>query len=299
MGKRFRNKFKTFKHASISGNRKQRASHSANAGKFLKRPFTSGGVEDFRGAQPQAFKTEGKILNAIGVATAQPELVAVGTGLQGLGEGLEGDDPRKIFSDIGAGLGQQFGGTLGESAGRGIGGEFGGSFTDDPERQTKPVDTPEATVRRKPETKPLNVIRPVHSVGGKIHQEESKSLENAIDDRTHHDQLLTQIGENSHRDDKNTHHHNVSIPTGLTALGGSLSGVGETAQMDRKDVADNKLRELENQIPQQNTVLSLLELASDNIGVIEALAEGDRNRVLDEILDSGLLENLVVSALSV
>ncbi|MHC4316896.1 MAG: hypothetical protein ACYSW3_31025, partial [Planctomycetota bacterium] len=180
-------------------------------------------------------ETVGSGVSLVGLATGQPELGLLGTGLTMAGGYEKGEAPAEI---IGEGIGSYLGGkALGATSLGEAGGLIGGN------------------------------------IGGKIGSDLAKELEGAIDrrpgGRNHNDQLKEHIGENSHR----------------------IDGMEATAQQGHQ-ATSQEAQQLEDEIQALNTTNAVLSVLVENLPMILQLTTQDRNEVLDEVLDTGLVNEL-------
>ena len=280
MPKSFRNKFKKAKHSlthnKISNNAKIGVeilpignlpiSHK-NQEALARGLNPVQATEDFiamRGTKKgkkvgQILETLGSGASTIGTLTGQPEISAIGTGLTIAGGYEKGETAGEI---IGNAVGSYVGGKLGGSS---VAGQLIGS-----------------------------------QIGGKMGEKVITGIEGVVDgrngNRTHHDQLKTQIAENSHKSDQLEHHNNTSLSNDLKASGDFKTGsVGETIQNQEHHATSQEGQELENELQQLETTNDVLSFLVNNLPVIMALQGGDRDEILDEVLDSGLLDQMLAN----
>ncbi|MHA2344248.1 MAG: hypothetical protein ACXADW_20500 [Candidatus Hodarchaeales archaeon] len=291
MGKSFKNTFKTFKHdvshnpvtkffnkkveinpignlplnpmanvskmLPISDKHKKNLEDALNPVKAVETIVHSRGTEKGK-AVGQILETVGSGVSLVGLATAQPELGVLGTALTMAGGYEKGEAPAEI---IGEGIGSYLGGkALGATA---LGAEAGGLIGG--------------------------------NIGGKIGGDLAKEFEGMIDrrpgGRNHNDQLKEHIGENSHRIDGMEHHNSGVLPGDLKPDGHDKTSTGATAQQGHQ-ATSQEAQELENEISFLNTTNDILSVLVENLPMILQLTTRDRNEVLDEVLDTGLVNEL-------
>lgn len=190
----------------------------------------------------------GQVASTIGLATEDPLLSGIGTGLSVIGGYEKGETTGEIL-----------GGAIGSVIGGRLGGEFG---------------------------KTGQLLG--GALGGNIGSGALKAIEEMADG-THNTEIKRQIAERSHLSDKYDHHQNVSLPSDLKAPGDNKANVGETLQREH-NIANKIDMELEILEDNPTDVLSYL---MDNFSVIEKLGDVERNMILDEILDSNVLADIL------
>ena len=279
MPKSFKNTFKTFKHdmthnpisnlfnqkveinpignLPISHKTAQHLEDALNPVKAVETIVHSRGTEKGK-AVGKVLETVGSGVSLVGLATAQPELGLLGTALTMAGGYEKGEAPAEI---IGEGIGSYLGGkALGATA---LGAEAGGLIGG--------------------------------NIGGKIGGDLAKELEGMIDKRpggrNHQDQIKEHIGENSHRIDGMEHHNSGVLPGDLRAQGDVKTSTGATAQQSHS-ATSQEAQQLEDEIQALNTTNAVLSVLVENLPMILQLTTQDRNEVLDEVLDTGLVNEL-------
>lgn len=124
MGKGFKNKFK--KQRKVFEHHLTKSNHSRNIGKqFKNSPFNLGTKKQ----AGQKVKLAGKILQAIGTVTKQPEITQTGVGLEVTGDIIKGGKAKDVGARIGKDIGQGVAGPLGAEAGEAAGGAIGEVFS--------------------------------------------------------------------------------------------------------------------------------------------------------------------------
>ena len=197
----------------------------------------------------------GKILEAIGTVTAQPELVGLGLGLEVGGDILEGGTDKEIARRlIETGIGAVAGNVVGGGVGGIVAGQVASGVTNE-------------------------LFDALDSQG-------------EITDRTHNQQIGTQIKENQHMDDKEQHHNQVQLPSDLQGTGQVATNVGSKLNADPNDVVKT-VAEFEEDIDLFDSGVNVLEFMLNNFQTFEHLANTDKDEILTEVLNSGLLTNLL------
>jgi hypothetical protein len=210
-------------------------------------------------------ETLGQGASIVGTATGQPEISALGTGLTVAGGYEKGDKPAEI---IGEAVGSYLGGRY--LGGASVGGQVIGSSVGS-------------------------------AIGGKIGGEGFKALEGLVDSRpggrNHTDQLKEQVAENSHKSDGMEHHNSGVLPSDLKPDGFSKAPTGETANQPHHATSQEG-QQLEDEIQTLQNTQQVISYMVDNLPIILALSQADRNEVLDEVLDSGLVDEILQAAIS-
>jgi hypothetical protein len=128
------------------------------------------------------------------------------------------------------------------------------------------------------------------AVGRKIGKEVGKEIDVHDADRKHHKQIKDQIDENKHESDKHDHHNSVIVPDDLQ--GDTQTNVGETLTNDPKDSAKTA-DEFENDIDLLDTGIKVIEFLVNNYDSFEHLSDEEQVEVLEEALDTQLLDDLL------
>ena len=202
----------------------------------------------------------GKIMEEAGTLLGQPELSGLGAGVQAIGEIERGDKDSRLLRNLAINA---------VSTGAGIGiGQLGGNQT-------------------------AQIIGS-HLVGGALtnmfNKEENKSRNE--EDLSHHGQLQNQIEENQHTDDQNTFHNQVQLPSDLQGTNQVSQDVGLKLQGDPNDLAKTE-EQFEDDIALMNNGIQMLEFLVNNYNNFEGLDENERGNILEEVIESGLLNNLL------
>ena len=220
-------------------------------------------VDIFRSRGTKRGSRQGKIiskfsgiLEKIVEFTGQPEIIAVGVGLDTIGKFESGDN-----------IGGIVGGVIGDLVGQQLGGEF--------EKRGETIGK---------------------QIGGFIGSENHPKEKNPEPtDRTHNDQLADQITENQHTDDKEQHHPDIQAQTDLTANSNS-GIIGSSLLENNIDKLTNNLNiELNNEILQLTNVNDVLGFISRNLGNINNLSNVNENRVFDELIATGFLNSILAN----
>ena len=196
----------------------------------------------------------GGVISLAGAVTGQPEIAAVGVGLQVVGEFEEGKSAGEIVGGV-------VGGFIGGELGGPVGGKIGGD------------------------------------IGSKLGSGIDKELGDTSTDRTHNKQHKDQIVENQHMSDK-AQHHKVQLPNDLQATGRETGGVASNLGKGLLDVAADNVGEILAGVDGAQEVGALIKFLSANFDTIEHLTQVDQDKIFDEVLDSGLLEEILGAILS-
>lgn len=193
----------------------------------------------------------GGLISTIGTLTEQPEISGLGLGIQATGDVVEGGKNKEIAKRL-------VGTVAGAIAGQ-VAGEAGFN--------------------------PVNQVI-LGNLGSKV----GTKLVDSITDRTHDQQIKTQIVENQASDDQE-HQNQVQLPSDLQS-GNQVIGIGEKLKTNPTDIAKNT-EEFDKDIKAFENGIEILEFLVNNYNTFEHLSNADKDEVLGVALQTGLLDKLV------
>lgn len=231
-----------------------RASHGVHQGKGIKKSIDEIAGKIGGKTQGKALVEVGMFLQTAGTLTGQPEIAALGVGVETTGEILVGGSVKEITSriggDVGAALGGPFLGQVGEKFGR----KVGGAIDNEVQRQQREDDK-----------------------GG---------------NPTHNDNIKDHIQENEHTRDQEIHHNSVQLPNDLQGVGNIKQNVGATLQANPSDVA-NTLEEFEEEVEEFGDATSIMSFLVNNISHLEELGEAEKEDLFRTAVETGMFDNVL------